>query len=90
MSGPMVFETFGSEKSDGRLSTQTDAHAEFGETCKAQVGVKTHATKIEVIVEAAILMGLMSWKAERAPDCRKTISSSRHQKFPAAALLMRA
>lgn len=59
MSEPIVFETFGSERSDGRLSTQTEAQAELGETCKAQVGVSIHANMIEMIVEAAILEGLM-------------------------------
>lgn len=68
MSEPMVLETFGSERSDGRLSTQTEAQAELGETCKAQVGVNMHATKIEAIVEAAMLKGLVSGMADEALD----------------------
>jgi len=59
MSEPRVLDELGSEKSRSRESTQTEAHGEFGVTCKDEA--RGAATRRE---SSARFLGCILWKRE--------------------------
>lgn len=71
-----MFEELGSEASDDGRSIQSEAHAEFGVTCKANVGPNRHATIEMVNFDTAsfvVLVAQVALAAEKAVEGLKAM-----------------